>query len=292
VLGLFMAAVTFRPVAGLFGGGAPGYALAGAAFGVLMALPWFAVYRNSWERPEFQSRAPQVPLLEGLRILARHRSFRRLTALFLGGRISMDLVGAMLIIYFTHVIGRSGDFEITMGLFIATEVVSLPLWLSIAHRYEKSTLFIVGSVWWLLSLVVILVAEPGWPRWLLLVFAPLGAAGFALVDLMPWSMLGEVVDEDDVATGERREGLYNGFFMFLRKLGGTIAVALALALLGAVGFGREQPSERALLCIRLLTSVGPAVFLAFSIWMARAYPLTREVHAGIRATLDARAGRP
>ena len=44
---------------------------------------------------------------------------------------------------------------------------------------------------------------------------------------MPWAMLGEVVDEADLATGERREGISP----FLRKLAGALAVFLALGLL-------------------------------------------------------------
>jgi GPH family glycoside/pentoside/hexuronide:cation symporter len=113
------------------------------------------------------------------------------------------------------------------------------------------------------------------------------------VDLMPWSMLGEVVDEDDLMNGERREGVYNGFFMFLRKLAGTVAVFLAMTLLGVLGFtqGEVQP-EAAVTAIRWLTSVGPAIFLALSIWFARGYPLTRQAHSVILARIAARDAAP
>ena len=40
--------------------------------------------------------------------------------------------------------------------------------------------------------------------------------GFALVDLMPWSMVGEVADEGELATAERRDGVYNGVLSFVR----------------------------------------------------------------------------
>jgi sugar (glycoside-pentoside-hexuronide) transporter len=288
VIGVF-AAVSFRPAANALGGGEAGFALAGAVYGVAMALPWLAVYRATWERPDFQSRKTTISLADGLRIIARHHSFRRLTGIYLCGRITMDIIGAMLIIYFTHVIGRTEDFELTMFLFLGTVLVSLPFWLRVARHFDKATLFIVGAIWWMATLTLILFAQPDWPRWLLLVFAPLGGIGFAVVDLMPWSMLGEVVDEDDLRTGERREGIYNGSFMFLRKLGGTIAVALALGLLGLLGFEKgEQQNEQTLIAIRLLTSVVPAFFLLLSIWLARGYPLTRNVHAKIVDRLETR----
>ena len=138
---------------------------------------------------------------------------------------------------------------------------------------------------------VILLAQPDWPRWTLFAFASFAGIGYAVVDLMPWSMVGEVVDEDDLATGERREGIYNGVFMFLRKLAGTTVVGLALFVLGALGFkqGAEQ-NEATLHGIRLLTSLGPALFLAASVWIARGYPLTRERHAEIIERLEARDG--
>ena len=108
---------------------------------------------------------------------------------------------------------------------------------------------------------------------------------------MPWSMVGEVVDEDDLATGERREGIYYGMFMFLRKLAGTTMVALALFVLAGLGYTKgEEQSPAAISGIRILTSLVPAFFLALSIWIARGYPLTRAVHAKILEQLEARDG--
>lgn len=284
-----LAAVSFRPVAGALGGGSEGFALAGVLFGVLLAVPWLAIFAATWERPEFQTRPASMSFVEGARLVARHASFRRLTGLYLCGRVAMDLVGALLILYFTHWIGRSGDFEAMMLVFMTAVLFWLPIWLRVSHHMEKSTTFILGTSVWIAGQTIFLVVTPEWPRWTIFVFAPLIAAGYALVDLMPWSMLGEVVDEDDLHNGERREGVYNGFFMFLRKLAGTIAVALALWILGMLGFtqGDAQP-EAAVTAIRWMTSLAPALFLALSIGFALRYPLTREAHARILLALEER----
>src|SRR5438046_10160847 len=106
------------------------------------------------------------------------------------------------------------------------------------------------------------------------------------MDLMPWSMLGEVVDEDDLETGERREGTYYGLFMFVRKLAGSLAVWLALTLLGVLGYERDlPPNDATLTATRLLTSVVPAAFLVLAAWIARGYLLTRARPAEIRTAL-------
>jgi sugar (glycoside-pentoside-hexuronide) transporter len=291
VLGVF-AAVAFRPVALAFGGGPGGYSAAGALFGGLLALPWLAIHRVSWERPDFQARVPHTGFRDGMRLLLRHANFRRLTAMYLCGRVSMDLIGAVLILYFTHYLGRSSDFEPMMLLFLCSVLLWLPLWLRLARHLEKATIFTLGTLWWAAGQLAFLAVQPDWPRWAPFAFAPVIALGYAVVDLMPWSMIGEVVDEDELASGERREGIYNGFFMFVRKLAGTAGVALALFVLGQLGFGQgeTQPPE-AVAAIRWLGSVVPALLLLLSAWFARGYPLTRAAHARILAELEARGGR-
>jgi sugar (glycoside-pentoside-hexuronide) transporter len=288
VLGVF-AAVVFRPVANALGSGSAGFAAAGALFGALLAAPWFAIHAISWERPDFQARETRTSFVEGFRLLIAHPSFRRLTAMYLCGRVSMDLIGAMLILYFTHYIGRSSDFELMMLIFLGSTLLVLPLWLAVARHTEKATVFTIGTLWWAAGQLVLLAARPDWPRASIFLFAPLIAMGYAVVDLMPWSMIGEVVDEDELATGERREGLYNGFFMFVRKLAGTAGVALALFVLGQAGFRKgEQQPPAAIHAIRWLASVVPALLLLISAWFARGYPLTRAAHARILAQLAAR----
>lgn len=292
IFGVF-AAISIRPVADLFGGGPEGFMTTGIVFGFVVAVPWYAVYLATWERPDFQTRDSAMSFADGAKLLLAHPAFRRLTAMYLSGRVAMDLIGAMLILYFTHWIGRSEDFEVMMLIFFLSVLAWLPLWMRIAQRTEKATAFIIGTSIWTVGQVCFLLVDPSWPRWILLVLAPVIAFGYAVVDLMPWSMLGEVVDEDDLAHGERREGVYNGFFMFMRKLAGTIAVALALGLLGWLGYtkGADQP-EAAIAAIRGLTSVGPIIFLLISIGFAIGYPLDRERHNEIRRQLTARDRNP
>lgn len=280
------AAVSVRPLADVLGGGAAGFAAAGSAFGAFLAVPWFAVYAVSFERPGF-ARTASGTLLQGFRELMQHVSFRQLIALFLTGRIAIDLISTLLILYFTFWLGRSKDFEPAMFLFLATVILALPLWLRVARGRDKSTIFMVGAAWWMTTSLAFLLLQPGWPRWIVLLLPPIAALGYAAVDLMPWAMLGEVVDEDELCSGERREGLYSGVFTFLRKLAGAAAVFLVLGILDLAGFrqGAEQ-TETARNAIRFLSALGPAFFLALSLWFARGYPLTRAAHADIIQRLE------
>jgi GPH family glycoside/pentoside/hexuronide:cation symporter len=289
-MGIFLA-IGMRQVADGFGGGSEGWALAGACYGLLLVLPWFWVHRVSFERPEFRRSGIRTPpLIPSLLSALRQKSFMRLVALYLSGRLAMDLVGAMLILYVTYWLGRTGDFELAMVLFLIAALLSLPLWLVFARRVDKRTAFIAGAAIWATTQSLLFLIQPEWPVWVNFIGIFIAGLGFAAVDMMPWSMVGDVIDEDDLATGERREGLFNGLLMFLRKLAGATAVFIALAALDFAGFqsGAEQ-SPQTLLLIRLLVSVGPASFLVLALVMALRYPLTRERHAEILLALAERS---
>jgi len=277
-----LAAVGMKPAADSIGGDSAAWAYTAAVTAVWLVVPWFAVYAVSFERPGYEKRA-QLGFLAGIRVLAAHRAYRILSTLYILARIAVDLIGAMLLLYFAYSIGREGDFAPTLGLFFAVVILALPAWLAAAKKRDKKTLFIAGAAWWGAVQIALFLADSSWPRWILFAVPSLAAAGYAVAEMMPWSMLGDVIDEDELATGERREGMYVGFFTFLRKIGGATAVltmGLVLELSGFVG-GLEpaEQTELALLSIRTMTSLVPTAILLLAIAAAIRYPLTRENHA-------------
>jgi sugar (glycoside-pentoside-hexuronide) transporter len=288
LLGTF-AALGIWPLANLLGGGPRGFAQAGTLYGLGIALPWLLVHRVSFERPGFQARGAEAAFGDALRKVFRHRTFQQLTALFVFGRIAMDLVGTLVVLYVTFWIGREDDFEPVMGVFLATVLASLPFWMRLSRRREKVQVFVVGSLLWAAVSLTALALPPGAPRIWLVAWAIAAGVGYAVVDLMPWSMVGDVIDEDDLAHGERREGLYNGVFTFLRKLGGALGVLLVLTLLDFLGYAQgDTQTETARQGIRWLTALAPCAFLLLGVQAARGYPLTRAAHARIVAELEAR----
>ncbi len=290
VLGVLLAAVAMPLLVDAFGGGGPGYAGAGLVLGVWLALPWLLVHRLSWERPGF-ARPAQIGFVAGARRLAAHANYRRLVGFFLAGRIALDIAGAMFIFYFSYWLGREDDYPIMLGLLLGAVVLSLPVWMRVSQFLDKHVLFVFGAVWWIGVQGVLWMVQPEWPRWSVYLVGIAAGIGYGITDLMPWAMLGDVIDEDELATGERREGIYAGFFTFTRKLGGALGVALAGVALEAAGFVQgAEPGEAVRQTIRVLTTAVPAVFLVLALGLALGYPLGRARHREIVAALARRGG--
>jgi GPH family glycoside/pentoside/hexuronide:cation symporter len=128
---------------------------------------------------------------------------------------------------------------------------------------------------------------------LLLLATPLIAFGLGGLFTLMGSMVADVCDYDELATGHRREGMYGSIFWWVVKLGMALALGLSGFLLNATGFDvvlEGGQSARSLLLMRLFDVGVPIVTSALALWIMAGYPLTEEKARATRAELEARRG--
>ena len=123
----------------------------------------------------------------------------------------------------------------------------------------------------------------------------LAGSGLAVAYLVPWSLLPDVVDLDELNTGQRREGVFFGMVVQLQKVALALTIFLVGKILDASGFIATtadqavpvQP-ETALWAIRWLIGPVPSVVLIVGWLLAYFYPITRQVHGEILLKLNQR----
>ena len=177
----------------------------------------------------------------------------------------------------------------TIGLGLA--IASLPLFNLLSRRVGKTrTLFLCLGLQLLAKVSVWFTYVPEAP-WLIVVNNALIFVGNAGLWVMLPSMLADVVDEDELSTGERREGSYAAVFSWVLKVSMTLGLAFSGPVLELTGFradaGPVQPPE-VLDRMRLFMSLGPTVLLVVAGFVLARYRLGPERMAEIRARLDAR----
>jgi len=107
-------------------------------------------------------------------------------------------------------------------------------------------------------------------------------------------MKADIVDEDELHTGERREGSYESVFSFVLKLGGTIFMGMSGFLVILIGFDIELKAEQAEGVFRnmiLLMFSVPFIFSIVEAWIILRWPLTVEAMESIREQLESRRGK-
>ena len=104
------------------------------------------------------------------------------------------------------------------------------------------------------------------------------------------SILADVIDADELETGERKEGAYYSAYTFLFKSSSGIMAMITGFALAWTGFVPNAPdqSDTVGLAIRSLNGLVPFTTMFIGAFILARFTLTEEVHARIRAQLDAR----
>ena len=176
------------------------------------------------------------------------------------------------------------------GLFLFQYVFGMlagPIWLRIGVALGKHRAAVLGETVQVLINLGLLLATPD--RFgLVLALAVAQGLAQGSGNLMLRAMVADIADLHRSETGEERTGLYYSVFSLAEKLGGALAIGLALPLVGWLGFhahGANFPAAlHGLLCVFAL---GPAIAHAISAALLAGFPLDETAHSEIRARIEA-----
>jgi GPH family glycoside/pentoside/hexuronide:cation symporter len=118
----------------------------------------------------------------------------------------------------------------------------------------------------------------------------LAGIGVSAAHVLPWSIIPDAIEWDELQTGERHEGMFYSLITLMQKIASSIAIPLVLLLLDATGYvpvAAQQPPS-AILGIRIVIGPIPAALLCVGILFAILYPLSRDRHVQIVQELEGR----
>jgi len=284
-----------------------GYPRMGLAFGALMTISGVVGTLGTWKyRTSGSGKDSHSPhFFAGFRISMQNRAFRSIwfsTTVFF---LAVVLNFSMAIHYFTWYaqISRSEILSLIQTCFYAGALGGVVLWMALAKRTEKRTLYIMAaSASAILLLMATLLIGAGKPfgtghAWPLIIGHVIGGIFASAVWVVPASMIADVADTDELATGLRREGIYFGIMNFGEKIaaggallfaGGLLAVFRKLSTGGLYGTAGHPPAAVAF--VGLLYGAVPALLLLFALVLIFPYGLNRRTVHQIQLQLAAGRG--
>jgi len=279
-----------------------GYPAMGWTFGLAMTvvgliatfgtLPW----RSRLTEPATFNPQPATFLADFVQSL-RNPSFRVLFASFSLFFLGVVINSLLFIHYLTYYvkITASGDLSSFQFLFYVGGLIGIVVWLRVSKKVEKHWLYLLGMLATAgLMLAALLLLGEGRPFGTgnagVLRFGH-GLGGFfgSVLWFMPASMLADVADEDELATGQRREGSFFGILSFGEQLASGVSLLVTGILVdwfaGLVP-GQATQSPQTVWRIGLLYSVLPAALLGVAAVLILRYTLSKQRVAAIRAEIQ------
>jgi GPH family glycoside/pentoside/hexuronide:cation symporter len=252
---------------------------------LLVAFCWWCVL-SIRERPQL-FRGEKQGLLQGLREVSQNRPFIILLVSYIVAAFGSNLP-ATLILYYVEYVLQSKQADLFLLIYFVTGVLFLPAWIYMARKLEKKVTWLTAMVINTGAFLGVFFLGPGDAHiYGVLVF--LSGIGFGATLAIPSAMQADVIDYDELISGQRREGQYIGIWSITKKLAAALGVGLALSILGAVGYTPNvEQSEQVQLTLRVLYALVPSLCNIAAFVIALAYPISRTIHKDILAAIEAR----
>lgn len=262
--------------------------LVAVAFAALsIPILWLSVARIV-ERPDYQGRGSHAPIA-AIKDIARNKYSRILITVFFLENVSLSFIATLFPFVTQYILPNetraSGGF-LTFAMVVT--LISFPMWFPLSRRFGKRNTWIAANVLKVIAFSSLYFTTPQtlWLGYFALIC--IGMSLSAHVILAP-SVKADVVDYDELETGERKEGAYFAAWNLVQKLAGALAVVFSGYLLQFSGYEANiEQSEAALTLMRTLFAGLPFALHIIVIVLLLRFSLNEVEHSKIRRAIDAR----
>lgn len=266
--------------------------LLSCVFGVRDRILAFEVKRTqkSFGKPA------ETPLIEQFKIAFSNRPFLFVIGIYLFSWLALQITASILPYYIVNCMGlQDGDVPMVLIRVQGTALLMLFLWSYLSKKVGKKIVYFLGTLLWIIAAGGLYIIRPEQTN-IMYILAVIAGAGVSTAYLIPWSMMPDIIELDELQTQQRREGVFYGFMVLLQKFGLAFGLFLVGLVLEASGFKEKIPGvpglpeqpESALAAIRTVVGPIPIILLIAGVVLTYFYPITREMHAEIMMKLQQR----
>lgn len=250
------------------------------------------------ERYQVNPTEEHLPYLEQLRIVLRNRPFLYVIGIYLFSWLAVQVTATIIPFFVVNWMGLRDQVITQVAMAVqVTALIMLFVWSAVSERVGKKAVYFMGMILWVIAQAGLFFLQPG-QIGLMYTLAVIAGFGVSTAYLIPWSMMPDVIELDELRTGQRREGLFYAFMVLLQKIGLAAGLFLVGQALEWAGFnetvsGQPVPTQpdSALLAIRIAIGPIPTLALICGLILAYFYPITRDVHAEILLQVQERRAR-
>jgi GPH family glycoside/pentoside/hexuronide:cation symporter len=254
-----------------------GWPALGWLFAPLIASVLFLSLTVSRERPECRQETP-LGFSAGLKATLVNRSFLAFIGTNLFIQVAFVMIPAMMPFFAKYVLQISDSWQVSalMALPLLVILPTLPVWNRVTIRLGPAS-----ALGWALGAFALALVSLFWVRDFVSSLLVMGFLGVGLGGLfmLPDLLIADVIDEDELKTGVRREGLYFGMNGFLIRFAFTLQGLITGMVLSATGYQADAPEQaaEALWGLRFLIAGVPLGALGLS-WLALRFYTLRGEH--------------
>jgi GPH family glycoside/pentoside/hexuronide:cation symporter len=218
------------------------------------------------------------PFFKGFAGTLKDKNYIGYIALYVGYTTTMGIVMASIPFFVEDVLQLPKLGEFILVAYVIAVICAAPIWYKFSYKIGIKKVALIGAF---------LLGCMGLP----LLFVPVGPSGLPLMIIiliiagmvdgaiisMTMPLFSSVIDDAAIRSGKRKEGIYQGTYIFISRIGIAVNALVFWIIRTFTGYhsGSTDPSE--LLGLRLQMSVFPMIIIFTGIIIfLRFYKLTEE----------------
>jgi glycoside/pentoside/hexuronide:cation symporter, GPH family len=236
-----------------------------------------------------------IPLGQQFKLALSNRPFLFVIGIYLCSWLAVQITASIIPYFVVNAMKlKQADVPPVLIGVQGTALLMLFVWGALSKTLGKKVVYFMGMSLWIIAQIGLFFLQPG-QIGLMYVLAVMAGVGVSTAYLVPWSMIPDVIELDELQTGQRREGIFYGFMVLLQKFGLALGLFLVGLGLQTAGFQEAAAGEplpvqpvSAVQAIRLAIGPLPTLALIAGLVLTYYYPISRDVHAEILLKLRER----
>ena len=260
---------------------------------IAAAACYIICYFLCTERVKLTEESKSVSFADTLKALAGNRALIGISLVFicyLGAQMLNQTINNYI---FKDYFGDTMGLSVMNAAGFAPALLLAPCAVPLARKFGKKELGIFASILGTVAFGALFLMRTT-NMWLYTIVNIVGLLGFGLFNLIIWAFVSDVIDDQEVRTGNRDDGTIYAVCSFARKLGQAIASALGGWSLGWIGYVEGSLSGQTAAVkdgiYNIATMVPMILYLAVGICLIVIYPLSKKKVAENTAALKVRRG--
>lgn len=264
-------------------------------FGLFFGLPILITFFTTKERPVHTDGDEVVTIKMMLKQLGkalRNKTFLQFIGIFIFAQAATDVNTSVTAFWLTDILHHAELISIVAGISMIVGLIVLPINNLIAKKLGKHCPAYIILPFRILGCVIafFLGAKTGMP--IILLVCILGGLGGSASSFVPYTLLPDLPDTDEMITGNHNAGIYAGMATFLRTLSSGIAVFLTGVVLDLFGYMEStagaavEQTPTALFGIRFLFSIVPLLLTLAAVVIGIKYRMTKANHKAMREAVE------
>ena len=240
---------------------------------LLIAIKWGVI-----EREEFKhDHEHEFGFFQGLKYCLKNRGFVLYTIMFFFYEYILLLTATVVPLYALHVLSITDTFltSILLGILFLMGIFTVFIWMKLDVKLGSKKTYAIAIICFIVASIPLLFITTFTAA--LVIFIIIGF-GFGGMLYFIYLIIADVIDEDELKTGVRREGTFFGITNFFMRLAMVLSIVTVSLVFTSTGWETYTPTPGAdiIMGLRILVVVFPILALVGTLICLYFYPFSKE----------------